>query len=90
VVYESGQVSALGGVNYGFGVYPEEIRAADALGLVLDLSQVGQHRPHHLADVLNHHLVGRNRLKRKQTPVVYGRFGEFQLFFAELKQNHAS
>jgi hypothetical protein len=88
VIYESGQVSALGGVNYGLGVYPEEIRTANALGLVLDLSQVSQHGPHHLTNVLDHHLVGRNRLKRKQTPVVNGRFGKFQLFLAELKQNH--
>lgn len=86
MVYESGEVSTLGGVNYGLSVNPEEIRTADALSLVLNLSQVGQHRPHHLADILDHHFISCNRLKRKQTPVMNGRFGKFQLFFAELKK----
>lgn len=85
MIDESGQVSTLGCVYYGLGVYPEEVRTADALGLVLALPQVGHHRPHHLADVLYHHLVCCDRLQRKQTPVVNGRFGEFQLFLAELK-----
>lgn len=57
VVDEPGEVPALGGVDDGVEVYPEQVRAADAGGLVLSLPYIGHYRPHHLSHVLYHHLV---------------------------------
>ena len=84
MVDEAGQVATLGGVNDVLAVNPEEVGATNAHRLVVLLPHVGHGVADHLPHVLDHHLLGRDRLQRKQPPVVNTRFGEFQVLLSEL------
>ena len=80
------QVAALGGVDDVVPVDPEQIGASDALSLIGHLPLIGHRLPHVLTDVLNHHLIGGDRLQREQAPVVDGRLAELELLLPELRQ----
>ena len=84
MVDESSQVAASCSVDDAIQIDPEQVRRSDADSFVLCLPQIGQHGPHDLADVLDDHLVGCDRLQREQTPVVDGGFAELELLLAEL------
>lgn len=85
VVDEPREVAALGRVDDGLQVDPEEVRAADAGRLVLGLPEVGHARPDHLPDVLDDHLVRRDRLHGEEAPVVDAGLGELEVFPPEFQ-----
>lgn len=90
VVYEARQVAALCGVDDGLDVHSEQVGAADADLRVVLLPPVGHDGPHHLAHILNDHLVSGNRLQGKQAPVVDAALGELELLLPELRPNECN
>lgn len=70
VVDKPREVTTLGGINDGVEVDAEQVRAADAGGLVVRLAHVGHYRPDHLTHVLYHHLVSRYRLLVTTTYII--------------------
>ena len=84
MVDEAREVATLGGVYDALQVDPEEVGGSDADLLVLDLPEVCDDGSHALAHVLYDHLVGADRLHRKQAPVVDARLAEAKQLLAEL------
>lgn len=85
MVDEPGKVPKLGGVHDVVQVDPEEVRAADALLLVVLLPHVGEDGADGVPHVLDDHLVGPDVLQREQSPVVDSRLSEGHLLSPELK-----
>ena len=78
------QISTLGRIDDVVPVDPEQVGAADALSLVHQFALICHRLAHVLADVFDHHLIGRDRLQREQAPVVDGRLAELELLLPEL------
>ena len=86
MVDEAGEVAIASSINDGVAVDTEQVAAANADGFVSFLAEVGDCLPYHLAHVLDHHLSLRDRLQRKQAPVVDAALGKLQLLLAKLQQ----
>lgn len=85
MIDEPRKVSAHGGIDDKLVVHAEEIAAADPAGLVLFLSDLRHVLPDHLSHVLDHHLLGSDRLQGEQTPRVDPGAIELQLLLPELE-----
>ena len=88
MVDKPSQVASLGSVNDGIGVNPEQVAASDTQLLVARLALVGQALPDGLADILDDHLVCRDRLHGVQTPAVNSTLKELQFLLTELKREN--
>ena len=84
MVDEPSQVARLGGVDDRHRVDSEEVAAADAHALIVLLALVGHALSDGLAHVLDHHLIGGDRLHGIQTPAVDGALAELEILLTEL------
>ncbi len=90
VIDEASQTSSMRSVNNIVMVNTEQVTTANTGSLVPSLSLVGNGLPHNFSHVLNHHLIRRDGLQRKQTPVVNGGLGKLQLLLSCLLEGNGN
>lgn len=84
MVDEASHIATASGVDDGVGVDSKQVRTSDSNLGVLFLTEIRHTGTNLLANVLDDHFVGGNRLQRKQTPIVDDTFGKLELLLSEL------
>lgn len=84
VVYEACQTPSLGGVDDVIMIHTKQVAATNARCLVSSFPLVCYTLSHYLPHILYHHLISRDGLHCKETPVVNGGLCKLELLFPSL------